>query len=143
MRCNLWIYLIQFLVQIETLQIKRKKKQREARSKLRQQVNIVTAFSNFVSYIISIHQSEPKADNFDFPYSQVIGRKSQLWLIFWKSEQSSFSESNRLTNDNFTAITNNMSPSQEYFYLNNQTISRRKKKVIQFYFDSFIGPVIQ
>lgn len=94
MRCNLWIYLIQFLVQIETLQIKRKKKQREARSKLRQQVNIVTAFSNFVSYIISINQSEPK-DNFDFPYSQVIGKKSQLWLIFWKSEQKSFSESNR------------------------------------------------
>lgn len=112
MRCNLWIYLIQFLVQIETIQIKQKKKQREARSKLKQQVNIVTAFSNFVSYIISIDQSEPK-DNFDFPYSQVIGKKSQLWLIFWKSEQKSFSESNRLTNDNFTAITNNMSPSQE------------------------------
>ena len=108
MRCNLWIYLIQFLVQIETIQIKQKKKQREARSKSKQQVNIVTAFSNFVSYIISINQSEPK-DNFDFPYSQVIGKKSQLWLIFWKSEQ----KSNRLTNDNFTATTNNMSPSQE------------------------------
>ena len=53
------------------------KQKKKRRGKLRQQVNIVTAFSNFVSYIISIHQSEPK-DNFDFPYSQVIGKKSQL-----------------------------------------------------------------
>lgn len=55
-------------------------KTKEKAKRGKKQVKAAGKHSNclYVSYIISINQSEPKADNFDFPYSQVIGRKSQL-----------------------------------------------------------------
>ena len=74
MRCNLWIYLIQFLVQIRTPQIKQEKKQREAR------------IFNFISYITLINQSEPR-DNFDCSYYDPKGKRSQLFLYFVYSLQ--------------------------------------------------------
>ena len=73
MRCNLWIHLIQFLVQIEPPQIKPKKKQREAR------------IFNFISYITLINHSEPR-DYFD--WTQGDKKVVQAAVIFFYLQDS-------------------------------------------------------